>query len=121
MKILKLPDCADPLRKIRKAALERDLVCPFCGNKKEVDDRMIDGLSYLDWNRQTIHFTRNKWKGQESGKPYFFKWGKEIREWEKNVCKCEKCGGKWEGEPYPIDIRGQVDKKLGDELKAVKF
>lgn len=52
MKILKLPDCADPLRKIRKAALKRDLICPFCGNKKEVvDDRIINGLSYFDWNR----------------------------------------------------------------------
>ena len=120
MKILKLPDCADPLRKIRKAALERDLVCPFCGNKKEVDDRMIDGLSYLDWNRQTILFRRSSWKGQKSGKSYFFKWGKEIREWEKNVCKCGKCGGKWEGDPYPIDIGGNLIKNWWEGLKVIK-
>ena len=106
MKILKLPDCADPLRKVRRAALERDLVCPFCGNKREVDDRMIDGLLDLYWDRQSIHFTRHRWEGQKNGKFYFFKWGKEIREWEKNVCECKKCGGKWEGDPYPVDIIG---------------
>ena len=121
MKILKFPDCVDPLKKIRRATLERDLICPFCGNKREVNDKIIDEMLDLYWDRQSIHFTRSRWKGQKSGKPYFFKWGKEIREWEKNVCKCGKCGGRWEGDPYPIDIGGQVDKELGGGLKVVKF
>lgn len=121
MKILKLPDSIDPVRKIRRAALERDLVCPFCGNKREVDDRMIDELLDLYWDRRSIHFMRHRWEGQKNEKFYFFKWGKEIREWEKNVCECKKCGGKWEGEPYPVDIGGQIDKEFGDGLKAVTF
>ena len=106
MKIIKLPNSIDPLRKIRRATLERDLVCPFCGNKRQVTDDIINcGIDI--WVRQDgINFVREKWKGQRNGKPYFFKWGKEIREWEKNVCECKKCGGKWEGEPYPIDIGG---------------
>lgn len=121
MKILKLPDCADPLKKIRRATLERDLVCPFCGNKREVEDWMLK--SGIDAFRRSddVTFSRHRWEGQKNEKFYFFKWGKEIREWEKNICTCGKCGGKWEGDPYPIDIGGQFEKEVERGLKVVKF
>ena len=104
MEVIKLPDCIDPVKIIRKTALKRDLVCPFCGNKREVNDEIINGLPFFD--RGSIYFIRCQWTGQKNGKPYLFRWGKKIRKWEENVCECKKCGGKWEGDPYPVDIIG---------------
>lgn len=104
MKVINFPKSVDPVRKIREAALRRDLVCPFCHNMRQVDDAAIDGLLDLGSERRSIMFFRTNWTGQANGKPYFFKWGKDIRKWEKNICTCRKCGGRWEGDAYPIDI-----------------
>lgn len=116
MKIIKVPEDMDPVRMIKKKCLDRDMACPFCKfSPTEIlyDEDYINNQYKRVWDghkilRPDIIYESVVWNGKQNGKRAFL--SRNNRKWMKYIYTCKKCGAKWEGEPFPIDI----DKDIGE-------
>ena len=85
MNITKLPDVLDVNKILDRRMKELNYRCPFCGELNDI-------ICY-----QTTEF-RNY-----SGKWYHF-WEK-IHYMKKYKYECSRCGGEWESDWFPQDVR----------------
>lgn len=87
MKITQLPDVLDVNKILDRRMKELNYRCPFCG---ELDKYNIICYSTTEFRNY-------------SGKWYRF-WEK-IHDMKKYKYKCLKCGGEWESDWFPQDIK----------------
>ena len=100
IKIVKLPDAADPNKIIRKKVDEQNSVCPFCGEKRR--ENLLENKNGVGIRYTLLGY---HWYGKhdEMEHPFLsmFRFWEKDQFWKTNLYICNACGGEWHSEPYP--------------------
>ena len=106
IKITKIPKVLDTNRMVEIEILERNKVCPFCGETREFTwKQFMTRDIFYGVERMPI---RDSWYGKHDEDKHpmaFFRFWERNKYWKRSYFKCHTCGCEWETEPYPANIK----------------